>query len=122
MKTVRPGGPQVLSATSLIGDDVVNPQGEDIGKVKELMIDLDEGRVAYAVLSFGGVMGFGDKLFAIPWDAFRLDTDRKAFILNVPKSKLENAPGFDKDHWPMTEDSTYITEVYTYYGYEPYWE
>ncbi len=92
--------PRVLSATSLIGDKVINLSGEELGSVKELMIDLDEGRVAYAVLSFGGVMGIGDKLFAIPWDALDLDTEQHAFLLNIDKAALENAPGFDKDNWP----------------------
>ena len=92
--------PQVLSATSLIGDKVINRYGEDLGSVKELMINLDEGHVAYVVLSFGGYMGIGEKLFAIPWEALDLDTEKRAFILNVKKEALENAPGFDKDNWP----------------------
>ena len=92
--------PQVLSATSLVGNKVINRSGQELGSIKELMIDLDEGRVAYAVLSFGGVMGIGDKLFAIPWEAMDLDTEQHAFILNVDKAALEEAPGFDKDNWP----------------------
>jgi len=93
--------PQVLSATTLIGDKVVNRSGEELGSIKELMIDLDEGHVAYAVLSFGGLMGLGEKLFAIPWEAMDLDTEQHAFILNVDKAALEEAPGFDKDNWPV---------------------
>ncbi len=67
--------PQVLSASTIIGDKVLNPAGEQLGIIKELMIDLDEGNVAYAVLSFGGFLGMGDKLFAIPWEALALDTE-----------------------------------------------
>jgi len=106
--------PKVLSATSLIGNKVVNRSGEELGSIKELMIDLDEGQVAYAVLSFGGVMGVGDKLFAIPWEAMDLDTVQHAFILNVAKEALENAPGFDKDNWPDNTqyEAKWLLDVY----------
>lgn len=114
--------PLVLSATTLIGDNVRNPQGEDLGTLKDIMIDLDAGRVAYAVLSFGGFLGMGDKLFAIPWGMLSVDTENKELVLNVDKSVLENAPGFDKDNWPNMADRTWASEIYTYYGYEPYWD
>lgn len=113
--------PQALSASSLIGDGVVNPQGEDLGKVEEIMIDINSGRVAYVVLSFGGFLGLGDKLFAIPWDAVTIDTDRKVFVLNVDKQTLEKAPGFDKNNWPQTSDTDWLIGVYEYYGYRPWW-
>ena len=116
--TVRP---MALSAGSLTGDGVVNPMGEDLGKVEEIMIDINSGRVAYVVLSFGGFLGLGEKLFAIPWDAFTIDTNRKVFVLNVEKEVLQNAPGFDKDNWPLTGDTDWLTSIYSYYGSEPYW-
>jgi sporulation protein YlmC with PRC-barrel domain len=115
------GHPEVLSASTMIGDEVKNSLGETLGKLEELMIDLDEGRVAYAVLSFGGFLGMGNKLFAIPWEAMAVDTEQKAVIFDVPKERLENAPGFDKDNWPKTTDREWMTEVHTYYGYDPYW-
>ena len=90
----------VLSASTLKGDKVVNHQGEDLGKIEELMVDLDHGRIAYAVLSFGGFLGMGDKLFAIPWQAFSVDTVQKRLILNAKKELLEKATGFDKSNWP----------------------
>jgi sporulation protein YlmC with PRC-barrel domain len=116
-------GPQTLSAGTIMGDDVKNPAGEDLGTIEEIMLDVEQGRVAYAVLSFGGFLGIGDKLFAIPWDALTLDTREECFILNVDKERLENAPGFDQDNWPQTisEDDTWLVEVYDYYGYRPYW-
>jgi sporulation protein YlmC with PRC-barrel domain len=114
--------PQVLSATTIIGDKVINPQGEHLGEVKELMIDLELGRVAYAVLSFGGVLGMGEKLFAIPFQALQLRPDRHEFVLNVDKEKLKKAPGFDKNNWPSTADRTWGTQIHRFYGYEPYWE
>lgn len=114
--------PIVLSADTLTGDKVVNLQNEDLGKIEHLMIDLANGRVAYAVLSFGGFLGMGDKLFAIPWSALKVDTVEKRFILNVDKEVLKNAPGFDKDHWPNMADHSYATGVFKYYGAKPYWD
>ena len=115
--------PRVLSATTIIGDKVINTAGEQLGTIKELMIDLDGGLIAYAVLSFGGILGMGDKLFAIPWEAFSIDTDNRTFILNVDKEVLENAPGFDKDNWPDNAkyEAGWLLGVYEYYGYSPYW-
>ena len=111
--------PQVLSASTMIGDKVENLAGERLGEVKELMIDIRSGDVVYAVLSFGGFMGVGDKLFAIPWPTLRLDTERKSFQLDINKERLKDAPGFDKDHWPSHADSAFIDQVYSYYRVEP---
>ena len=72
---------RVLAASTLAGDQVQNSAGEDLGKVDEIMIDIPAGKVAYAVLSFGGFLGMGNKLFAVPWSALRLDEDKKHFIL-----------------------------------------
>lgn len=113
--------PQLLSAGTLSGDKVKNTAGEDLGKIEEFMIDLDTGRIAYAVLSFGGILGMGNKLFAIPWQALKVDTEDHSFLLNVPKETLENAPGFNKDNWPDMSNVEWGTKVHSYYGYEPYW-
>jgi sporulation protein YlmC with PRC-barrel domain len=113
---------RVMSASSLSGDRVRNTAGEDLGKVKELMIDIPSGRVAYAVLSFGGVLGLGDKLFAIPWNVLTLDEDEKQFILNADKTTLEKAPGFDQNNWPDMADPGWGTQIHSYYGVHPYWE
>jgi hypothetical protein len=86
------------------------------------MIDVPRGRVAYAVLSFGGLFGVGDKLFAIPWDALILDTSRHCFVLDADKEHLKHAPGFDKDHWPSMADPGWAIDVHTFYNRRPYWE
>ena len=112
----------VLTASALKGDKVVNQQGEDLGKIEEIMIDLDHGRIAYAVLSFGGFLGMGDKLFAIPWQAFAVDTAEKRLVLNADKELLKKATGFDKDNWPNMADPAWGTKLYGYYGYKPYWD
>jgi|SRR5580658_1262264 sporulation protein YlmC with PRC-barrel domain len=113
---------RVLAASTLAGDSVKNSAGESLGKVDEIMIDIPSGKVAYAVLSFGGVLGMGNKLFAVPWGALKVDEDDKCFILDVNKKTLEGAPGFDKDRWPDMADTTWGLEVFRYYGATPYWE
>lgn len=112
----------VLSTSTLLGDRVVNPQGEHLGEIKELMIDPQTGHVGYAVLSFGGFLGMGDKLFAIPFRALELNADQKEFVLNVPKDKLQTAPGFDRNEWPKSADRQWGMEIHTFYGTTPYWE
>jgi sporulation protein YlmC with PRC-barrel domain len=112
---------QGLSSTSIVDNDVVNARGENLGHIEDLMIDLDRGCIAYAVLSFGGVLGIGDKLFAVPWNSLKLDTIEERFILDVPRERLENAPGFDKDHWPGVHDRVEMTKIYDYYDQEVYW-
>jgi sporulation protein YlmC with PRC-barrel domain len=113
---------RVLAASTMEGDDVKNDAGESLGKVDEIMIDIPSGRISYAVLSFGGVLGMGNKLFAVPWSALTVDQDEKCFILNVDKKKLEAAPGFDKDNWPDMADTTWASQIYSYYGADPYWK
>ena len=105
-----------LSATTLIGDPVVNRNGENLGKIEDLMIDHERSRVSYAVLSFGGFLGMGNKLFAVPLQAMRLSREDKRFVLDVDKERLKNAPGFDKDQWPDFADPAYNTKLYSYYG------
>ena len=112
---------RVLSAGTFKGNTVRNPAGEDLGKIEEIMVDIPAGRIAYAVLSFGGFLGMGNKLFAVPWNALTLDEVHHEFILNVDKSTLESAPGFDKDNWPDMADPTWGRQIYSYYGISPYW-
>jgi len=113
--------PHVLSASTVIGDKVVNGSGEDLGKIEEIMVDVDDDRIAYAVMSFGGFLGIGDKLFAVPWNALKLDAENKRFILSVPKDRLESAPGFDKNHWPDLADRNLASEIYRHYETPTYW-
>ncbi len=109
-------GPYMMGADTLVGNDVYNHKGEDLGDIKEIMLDMRSGNVGYAVLSFGGFLGVGEKLFAVPWRALVLDTENKRFVLNVEKDRLKDAPGFDKDHWPNMADQGWAREIHTYYG------
>jgi sporulation protein YlmC with PRC-barrel domain len=113
---------RVLSASSLAGDRVRNNSGEDLGKIEEIMIDIHSGRVAYAVLSFGGFLGMGNKLFAVPWHSLHVDLDNHEFVLDVSRETLENAPGFDKSDWPDMADPDWGAQIHRHYGRTPYWE
>lgn len=114
-------GPQIMAADTLEGNRVLNPQGEHLGTVQHIMIDVPQGRIAYAVLSFGGMLGMGDKLFALPWSALVLDTDQKCFVLDIAKDRLKQAGGFDKNDWPVMADKRWAEELYDYYDQPPYW-
>jgi sporulation protein YlmC with PRC-barrel domain len=115
-------GPRLMGADTLIGNDVYNHQDEDLGDIKEIMLDVNSGRIAYAVLSFGGFLGIADKLFAVPWSALTLDTENKRFLLDVEQERLESAPGFNKDDWPNMADPTWQNTITSYYGTKPYSE
>ncbi len=104
-----------LSASSLSGNKVVNHKEEDLGKIEDLMIDTGRGVIDYAVLSFGGVMGIGDKLFAIPMSEISIDTENERCVLKIEKDRLKDAPGFDKDAWPNTADPKWQSSVRDYY-------
>lgn len=109
-------------ASNIIGTDVVNAKGDNLGEIKEVVIDPASGRVAYAVVAFGGFLSMGEKLFAIPFSTFKYDVENNKYLLNVTKERLEKAPGFDADAWPLMTDETWNREVYKYYERTPYWE
>jgi len=112
----------VLAASDVIGDCVRNPAGESLGIIEQIMLDVPDGRIAYGVLSFGGFLGVGDKLFAVPWSALKFDAERQEFVLDVDRRTLENAPGFNKHHFPDMADPSFKTAIHDYYGQDPAWE
>ncbi|MDQ8024285.1 MAG: PRC-barrel domain-containing protein [Moraxellaceae bacterium] len=114
-------GPEIMAADTLAGDDVYSTTGEKLGTIDHIMLDVAQGRIAYAVLSHGGVLGMGEKLHAIPWSALTLDADRKCFVLDIDKERLQASEGFDKDHWPSFADARWAADVHAIYGREPYW-
>ncbi len=108
----------LVKANQVIGVDVINNEGENIGKVEEIVLDKISGQTEYAVLSFGGILGldFNKKLFALPWRTLSYNKDEDAFV--VPKSKkvLENAPGFDKENWPDMAQPAWRNDIDTFYA------
>lgn len=101
-----------LTATSIIGDKVRNPQGENLGAIKEIMLNVRTGKVEYYVIEFGGFLGIGEKFFAIPFELLTIDPENQVFIFDQPKAKLESAPGFDKLHWPETNIHYYDADAH----------
>ncbi len=96
--------PHLQRLGDLIGRDVTNPNGQKLGSIDDIVLTTDQSRVSYAALSVGGVLGIGDKLYAIPWHALKMSEDGKTITLNVDRGRLEQATGFDKKNWPEAGD------------------
>ncbi|HEX6982502.1 MAG TPA: PRC-barrel domain-containing protein [Balneolaceae bacterium] len=112
---------RIIAASDITGTKVKNLEKENIGEIQDLMTDVQTGDIIYAVLSFGGFMGMGDKYFAIPIEAMRFSefaSGNKEIMLDIDKEKLEHAPGFDKDNWPTEARSEFVTSMYKHYGYD----
>jgi len=107
---------RALTAKTLMHEHVRNRRDEDIGEVEDYMLNLDSGCIQYAVLSFGGFMGIGEKYFAVPWESLDIDTTRQCFVLDVDKDSLKDTPGFDKSNWPMSEQNDYRSRVDEYWA------
>jgi len=116
------GSATIVEAATLRGQSVVNTSGEDLGKIEAVMLDVSEGRIAYAVLSSGGFIGIGNKLLAIPWSALTVDEARTRLVLDASKEQLESAPAFERNRWPSMEDRNWANEIHTYYEASPYWD
>jgi hypothetical protein len=87
-----------------------------LGDIKEIMVDMPSGKIAYAALSYGGVFTVGEKLFAVPCNALKLDTEDKRFILDIDKEGFKNSPGFDSSSWLNMADQSWSDSISTYYG------
>lgn len=110
------GQPTLLSAGTIEGDDVCSLGGDKLGTIQDLMLDIKSGEIRYAVLSTGGFLGMGDRLFAIPWSSMRIDGANKRFMVDLDQERLKDAPGFDKDNWPDWSDVAWSTTVDSYFG------
>jgi sporulation protein YlmC with PRC-barrel domain len=106
-----------LTASSIIGDRVVNIEGENMGTIKDIMLDIRSGKIEYYVIEFGGFLGIAEKFFAIPFYLLQVDPENKVFRFNEKKETLRHAPGFDKHHWPETNEhkTDYVTLSYSYW-------
>ncbi len=93
--------------------------GQDLGFVEHVMLDLARGRMVYAIVARGGVLGIGERLYAVPWSALEHDTARECFIADVDPARLDAAPSFDSRTWPVM-DSDWALRVHTHFGKEAY--
>ena len=110
-----------IKTSNIIGTNVVSPKNEDLGKVEEVVIDVFNGRIAYLILSFGGFLGMGGKLYAVPWKALHYDNELGVYVLNLAKEQIERAPGFEKETWPEFTDERWNRNVHSYYELPPFW-
>lgn len=106
---------ELLSTESLKDNTVKNSSGKDLGSIEELMLNPENGKIDYAVLSFGGFLGMGDKYFAVPWEAIEVDRENKTLKLDMPKERLENMEGFDKDNWPDFANPEFKNTIHTHF-------
>jgi sporulation protein YlmC with PRC-barrel domain len=116
--TKKVGVAKSFRASKLTGLSVKNTEGESLGSVEDIVMDVESGKVAYVALSFGGVFGVGDKLFAVPYRQMKFmhGKDEMYFVLNVPKDRLKAAPGFDKNNWPDFADPSWMKTIDDFYG------
>ena len=106
----------VVNVNDVINLKVMNNQDQDLGKIEAIMLQKDSGKVAYVVLTYGGFLGMGNKLFAIPWNVFSYDASKDCLRLSLSEEKLKNSPGFDKNNWPDMSDHTWNSSIYSYYN------
>jgi hypothetical protein len=102
----------LVRTSEVVGLDVKDAAGKDAGKIEDLLVDA-RADVVYAVVSFGGVLGMGEKLYAVPWNALIVDREEKTAYLDVGKETLERAPSFSKDRWPATSDREWGSAVHS---------
>ena len=112
---------RIVAASTLKGIRVQNFAGEELAKVDDLVVDLDSGQVTYLVLSLGGFLGIGDRLFAVPWDLFSTRAGEHELFLDIEKQMLLDAPAFERIHWPDMSDETWADKIRAHYQQQPYW-
>lgn len=111
----------LIGADKVDGTAVYDPSGERLGTIHDVMIDKVSGRVAYAVLSFGGFLGLGEKYHPLPWNTLKYDTSLGGYVTGLSKEQLEGAPAYDEGDDPAWGDRAYEKSVHDYYGVPPYW-
>ncbi len=110
-----------LSASSLAGDNIKNQQDETLGSVHDIMLDCNSGKVSYVVMTSGGFLGMGNKLFAIPMSALSVDRDNQCLRMNASRETFEASEGFDKEHWPDFANRSWEEKTHQRYDATPYW-
>lgn len=123
MTAQKPTHP-LIPADRVNGTDVVNKAGEKLGKIEDVAIEKVSGEVAYAILSFGGLLGIGAKYHPVPWRLLEYDPDRRAYVIPLEKDDLEKAPTIDESELSGWNDGASRDSIYGYYsayGVGPYW-
>jgi len=111
----------LISTGKVQGTPVYNTQGESLGEVEDVMIDKRSGKIAYAVMSFGGFLGLGSDYHPLPWNTLKYDTRQGGYIVGLTKQQLEAAPRFSRDDNPAWGNRTFEQSIHDYYRAPPYW-
>lgn len=112
---------RAIASGAIKGERVHNYAGEDLGKVDEIILDLDTGRIVYVIISLGGFLGIGDRLFAVPWELFSIRAGEPQLFLDIDKQMLLDAPGFERTKWPDMADAEWSAAIHAHYAQKPYW-
>lgn len=123
MTAKKPTHP-LIPADRVNGTDVVSKTGEKLGKIEDVAIEKISGDVAYAILSFGGLLGIGARYHPVPWKLLKYDTDKRAYVIPMNKGDLEQAPTIDETElsgWSDELSRNSIYQFYSPYGVGPYW-
>ena len=112
----------LISSDKVEGTAVYNRAGEKLGSIHTLMLDKRSGKVAYAVMSFGGFLGIGDRYHPLPWSVLDYETSQGGYVVDLDRSKLEGAPTYGTSETPNWSDRSWGQQVHDYYGTRPYWE
>lgn len=107
---------KLIGSDKVEGTHVYNRQGDHLGQIERVMIDKYTGKVAYAVMSFGGFLGMGEEHYPLPWEVLDYDTGMDGYVVDLDRSKLEGAPSFSRGSDPAWHDPAYNREVYGHYG------
>lgn len=118
--TSNPSG-RLIAGGQVSGTTVYNKAGEKLGSIEDIMIDKQSGRIAYAVLSFGGFLGLGHKHHPLPWSTLRYDQRLGGYVVDLDRSVLEGAPAYSNEEAPAWEDEAWTRRLHDYYKVEPYW-
>ena len=111
----------LISASKVTGTNVYNTSGDWLGELHDVMIDKVSGKIAYAVLSFGGFLGVGERYHPLPWAALKYDTRQGGYVVGITREQLQGAPTFARDMQPAWGDRVYEKGIHDYYGTAPYW-
>ncbi|KCZ88866.1 PRC-barrel domain-containing protein [Hyphomonas johnsonii] len=121
MNTMTHAPNSLISSDRVEGTNVYNGEGEKLGSVDCVMLDKAKGNVAYAVMSFGGFLGLGEKRHPLPWQTLNYDEGKEGYVVNMTKEELKSAPTLDVNEYDRLADRTYGASVFSYYGQTPYW-
>ena len=112
----------LICSDKVEGTAVYDRGGEKLGSIHSVMIDKISGKVAYAVMSFGGFLGMGDSYHPLPWHVLTYDTGQGGYVVDLDRNKLEGAPTYGTSETPNWSDRRWGQQVHDYYGSRPYWE